>query len=325
VADVSLPAALRDAIETLTSGEGGRLSRRAAGLSDAYREMQPSIAAVADNADVAAYLLTRMPATYAAIAGVLDEVSERAPEFAPRTLLDAGAGPGTASWAAAEAFPSVEVATLLDHNTGFLKLGAELAAAGPPALQTAEWLAGELSKPQLGERQFDLAIAGYSLTELPDAQLVEAARGLWTRCTGVLVIVEPGRTRDYQRLMTIRTALFEAGAKIVAPCPHEKPCPLAAADWCHFSVRLPRSRAHRQAKGGTLGYEDEKFSYLVVARPEIIAEPASARVIKQPIIKKFGVELPFCTPDGLETRLIRKQDAAAFKAVRKLGWGDGLD
>ncbi|MEO8884377.1 MAG: rRNA methyltransferase, partial [Devosia sp.] len=77
MADVSLPAALRGAIEALTAGQGSGLSRRAAGLSDSYRQMQPSTAAVADNAGVAAYLLTRMPATYAAIARVLDEVLER--------------------------------------------------------------------------------------------------------------------------------------------------------------------------------------------------------------------------------------------------------
>ena len=168
-------------------------------------------------------------------------------------------------------------------------------------------------------------IAGYALTELPDTQIVEAALGLWTRCTGVLVIVEPGRTRDYERLMAVRTALLGTGAKIVAPCPHKRACPLPAGDWCHFSVRLPRSRAHRQVKGGTLGYEDEKFSYLFVARPEIAVRPAGARIIKQRIVRKFGIDLPLCTQEGLETRLIRKQDAAAFKAVRKLDWGDGLD
>jgi ribosomal protein RSM22 (predicted rRNA methylase) len=286
--------------------------------------MQPSTAAVADSADVAAYLLTRMPATYAAIAHVLGEVAERAPEFVPQSLLDAGAGPGTASWATAEAFPTIEASTLLDHNAGFLRLGAQLGAVGPPALQNAEWVAGDLSASRLGERQFDIVVAAYSLTELPDARIVEAALGLWARCAGTLVIVEPGRTRDYERLMDVRAALLAAGARMVAPCPHESACPLPKGDWCHFSVRLPRSRAHRQAKGGTLGYEDEKFSYLVVARPEIAMQPTTARIIKQPVTKKFGVELPLCTPEGLETRLIRKQDAAAFKAVRKLDWGDSL-
>jgi len=287
--------------------------------------MRPSAGVVADSADVSAYLLTRMPATYAAITLILGELAARAPKFTPRTLLDAGAGPGTAAWAATEAFPGIGAATLLDHNAEFLRLGAELAAVGPAALRDAEWVAGNLATPKLGAGQFDFVIAGYSLTELPDTQIIEAALGLWARCAGVLVIVEPGRTRDYERLMAVRTALLGTGAKIVAPCPHKRACPLPAGDWCHFSVRLPRSRAHRQVKGGTLGYEDEKFSYLVVARPEIAAAPTSARIIKQPIAKKFGVDLPLCTRQGLEKRLIRKQDAVTFKAVRKLGWGDSLD
>lgn len=325
MAEAGLPIALRTAIDALTTGQRGAASRRAAELSDAYRQMRPSASAVAGSADVAAYLLTRMPATYAAIARVLNEVIDRTTDLAPRSLLDAGAGPGTASWAATEIFPNLDVLTLLDHNAGFLRLGAELAAVGPIALQNAEWIAGNISAPRLGDRRFDLVVAGYSLTELPDTQIVETALGLWGRCDGVFVIVEPGRTRDYERLMAVRAALFNAGARIVAPCPHVRPCPLPEGDWCHFSVRLPRSRAHRQAKGGTLGYEDEKFSYLIVARPEIAVGATNARIIKPPIVKKFGVELPLCTPDGIETRVIRKQDAAAYKAVRKLAWGDSLD
>ena len=59
---------------------------------------------------------------------------------------------------------------------------------GPhPALPTAEWVAGDLSASRLGERQFDIVVAAYSLTELPDARIVEAALGLWGRCAGALV------------------------------------------------------------------------------------------------------------------------------------------
>ena len=38
------------------------------------------------------------------------------PEFAPNTLLDVGAGPGTASFAAAQAFASLNAFALLDAN-----------------------------------------------------------------------------------------------------------------------------------------------------------------------------------------------------------------
>src|ERR1700754_4322720 len=101
--DTRLPEALRTAIEEVAGRPAG-IAGRAAELSSAYRQMQGSAAAVTDRADIAAYLLTRMPATYAAVTRVLDEVLGRVSGFEPRSLLDAGAGPGTAAWAAAEAF-----------------------------------------------------------------------------------------------------------------------------------------------------------------------------------------------------------------------------
>ncbi len=63
---------------------------------------------------------------------------------------------------------------------------------------------------------------------------------------------------------------MELKAHTIAPCPYDAPCPLAHAfkegkDWCHFSVRIPRGKYHRRAKDGTLPYEDEKSSYLVVS------------------------------------------------------------
>jgi ribosomal protein RSM22 (predicted rRNA methylase) len=325
MADVRLPGPLRAALDERPA-RGRETARRAAGLSAAYRTLQPSASAVADAADAGAYLATRLPATYAATATVLDEMARRLEDFAPGSLLDAGAGPGTASWAAVEAFPHLTSITMLDQNAAMLAVAGELAAHSPAAaLGQAERLAGSVAAPPLGDRRFDLVVASYALTELPDQRIVAAALALWERCAGVFAIVEPGRPRDYQRLMTIRAALIAAGARVVAPCPHEDACPLPANYWCHFAVRLPRSRAHMQAKGGTLGYEDEKFSYIVVARPDLAGRPAGARLIRPPTIRKFEAVLPLCTPAGLEERVVQKQDAAAFKAARKLGWGDALD
>jgi ribosomal protein RSM22 (predicted rRNA methylase) len=321
-----LPDDLRAALDDVVAeGAPVPMGCAAARLSAAYRDRRPSRAAVVGAEDVSAYLLTRLPATYAASARVLAEAADIA-DFAPRSLLDAGAGPGTASWAAAAQFPGLAEIVWLDDNRRLLETAAQLGRrATHPALAGARALAGSLAAPPLGDSRFDMVTAAYALTELGDAEIVPAALALWVRCDGVFVIVEPGRPRDYARLMAVRAALLGAGARMVAPCPHEHACPLPEGDWCHFAVRLPRSRAHRHAKRASLGHEDEKFSYLVVARPDVTLRLPVARVIKPPILRKFEVELPLCATDGLEDRRVPSRDAAAFKAAKKLRWGASVE
>jgi ribosomal protein RSM22 (predicted rRNA methylase) len=326
--DARLPQALRSVLEALREGRGRRdLARRSSAITGQYRGAAPSAGVVTAEADALAYALARMPATYAAVARVLEELERLAPEFAPRTLLDAGAGPGTASWVAVEAFPSLVAVRMLDHNAAFRALAAQLAEAGDPPLRNAAIEAGELTAPGgIGDgSRHDLVIAAYALTELPDANLRPAAEALWRACSGVLVVVEPGRPREYRRLMAMRAALLGQGGRMVAPCPHGDACPLAEGDWCHFSVRLQRSRDHMRLKSGELPYEDEKFSYLVLARPEVMAGMTLARIIRPPRASKFEVALPLCSPEGLLEQTIARRDGPAFKAARKLAWGDGVD
>ena len=80
------------------------------------------------------------------------------------------------------------------------------------------------------------------------------------------MIVEPGTTAGYRRVLAARDAVIAAGGSTLAPCPHDASCPLPDGDWCHFSTRLPRSRTHRLAKGAERGFEDEKFAYVVLCR-----------------------------------------------------------
>jgi len=312
-----MPPALGAIIRQLAEGHGN-LASRSARISQQYRKTGTSRDVVGAEADAIAYSLSRMPATYAAVSRVLAEVIDRAPDFAPKTLLDAGAGPGTAAWAAGDSFDGL-AATLIDHNAEFNELARTIAgelAADAGVFQH------DLTRFDL-KQTFDLVTCAYALTELGDAAVVGTAERLWAHAAAVLVIVEPGRPRDYQRLMAVRARLVELGGTILAPCPHDAPCPLVAPDWCHFSVRLNRSRDHMRMKGGTLGYEDEKFSYLVVARPGI-GSRTPARVIRPPEENKFSVSLPLCAPGGTELRVVSSRDKVAFKAARKLGWGDSV-
>lgn len=313
-----LPAGLLQAVRELASAQDG-LKRSAGRISAHYRDRGASRGVIGNEAEAVAYALSRMPATYAAMAAVLDELQERAPGFAPGRLLDVGAGPGTAAWAAVEAYPELDV-RLVDHNRAMLALAETLGASVTAG--AVETSVGEIGG--VGAERFDLVSCAYALTELGESELAEAARRLWAACGGVLVIVEPGRPREHERLMAVRRQLIAAGAEVLAPCPHANECPLVVPDWCHFSVRLARSREHMHLKGGALGYEDEKYSYLVVARAGIGAA-AAARVIKPQRANKFSVTLPLCAADGLEERVLTKADGPAYKQSKKLDWGDALD
>lgn len=320
--DPSLPTPLRAAVDALCEGRSGRtFSERAAQISQLYRANVPSSRVVTTETDALAYALTRMPATYAAVRAALQALAERAPLYEPISLLDMGCGPGTAAWAALDAFPMLTSVSLVDASRPFLDLAQSLAPSSESEpLRNAKLSIGDLASPP-GEA--DLVTVAYALTELAEDRAIAAAERLWDATRGVLLIVEPGTPEAWRRLMRVRSILINIGGEVLAPCPHGAPCPLAPPDWCHVSQRLPRSRAHIAAKGATAPYEDEKFAYLAVARPEVTADLPRSRVLAPPLEDKAGLTLKLCTQDGrLETRRVTKRDKPAFKIVRKARWGD---
>ncbi|MDG4862541.1 small ribosomal subunit Rsm22 family protein, partial [Streptomyces sp. T-3] len=137
-----------------------------------------------------------------------------------------------------------------------------------------------------------------------------------------VVVIEPGTPDGYARVLAARDALLAAGFSIAAPCPHDGACPIEpGSDWCHFSARVSRSSLHRQVKGGSLPYEDEKFSYVAAARFPV--SPVSARVTRRPQIRKGQVLLDLCTRDsGLTRTTVTKRHGALYKAARDVDWGD---
>ncbi|MBW8813635.1 MAG: SAM-dependent methyltransferase [Caulobacterales bacterium] len=312
-----LPPALKAALAREAAGASRRdLAERTAATTDAYRAGRTSAAAIQGGPDALAYALARMPATYAACAAVFAEARRIAPAFAPRSLLDAGCGPGTGSWAAREAWPGLEDIAWLDASAPFLALGERLADGALSAWTTRGDLLATTLPPA------DLVLASYALAEIAPAQQAALVQRLWTAAEGALALVEPGTPAGYGRLMAARDTLISAGAAILAPCPHHAACPLAVPDWCHFSVRLPRSRDHRLAKGAEAPFEDEKFAYLLAARPSVAAQARAPRVLARPRAGKPGITLKLCTETGLETRFVPRRDKPAHAKARRLDWGD---
>jgi ribosomal protein RSM22 (predicted rRNA methylase) len=319
---VELPAALRAAVARELEGVSRKgLAERAARTSAAYRAGRGSAGVIREAEDALAYALTRLPATYAACATVFEEAAVRAPGFRPVRMLDAGCGTAAASWAALEAWPELAVLAWLDASPNFMQTAARLAAEGPGPLPRAERHRVDLTAGGADWPRADLVACSYALAEIPAERQAHVVGDLWGVCDGLLALVEPGTPAGFARLRAAREALVAAGAEILAPCPHTAACPIVEPDWCHFSVRLPRSRDHRLAKGAEVPFEDEPFAYVLAARPGLGA-PAAARVLAPPRTSKPGIELKLCTPEGLEQRFVAKRDKASHAVARRLGWGD---
>ncbi|RSS58312.1 small ribosomal subunit Rsm22 family protein [Streptomyces sp. WAC06614] len=324
----SVPASPTTA-DTLRAALGGLLDglppKQAAAAVDRlianYRGRTPTDAPVLrDRSDVAAYAAYRMPATFEAVRAALGALADAAPDWAPASHVDVGGGTGAATWAVDATWDGPRETTVLDWAEPALALGRELAgASGSPVLRGAEWrravIGTGLSLPEA-----ELVTVSYVLGELT-AEARAAVVAEAARAARVVVVVEPGTPEGYLRIREARDALIAAGMHVAAPCPHDGTCPIVVGeDWCHFSARVSRSSLHRQVKGGSLAYEDEKFSYVAAVR--LPAAPAGARITRRPQIRKGLVLLDLCGPDGLVRETVTKRHGDLYKAARDAEWGE---
>ena len=317
---------LRDALDAeLGRIAPQRLAQTTAALVERYRSGQPAPGGVflESAEDIAAYAAYRMPATYAAVAAALAHLREQWPSDQPRSLLDVGAGPGTALWAAHTVWPSLDRALLLERDERLIAFGQRLAArANAPAIRAARWQRADLLAPW-DAPEHDLVTAAYVLNELPEERRPAVIDALWAKARGGLLLLEPGTPAGFARIREARRHLLASGATVLAPCPHDRACPMPADDWCHFGQRINRTRTHRTAKSAILSYEDEKFSYVAVSRQP--GPAIGARIVRRPQILPGRVVLHLCTPTGLQTSVAtRGNDRAAFREARDLRWGDAL-
>lgn len=255
-----------------------------------------------------AYLATRCPATFAAARAVLSQIKTPI-----KTLLDLGAGPGTATFAAFEVFPKLQTAHLFEKNSHAIDLGKQIAAklSIEPTWhhQSLETLS---SFPAA-----DLALFSYSLGELKHPEsILEQFRHI-----PMIVLIEPGTPDGYQTILRARKYLLSQNFSLLAPCPHVYECPLQEGNWCHFSSRLPRTRLHRHLKGAKLGYEDEKYSYLIASRTPAVH--TQSRILRHPQKHSGHVKLVLCTPEGKEEeKVITRKDKEQYKRAKDVKWGE---
>jgi ribosomal protein RSM22 (predicted rRNA methylase) len=317
-----LPAELKAALDARLQGlSRNETAERAASISQTYRGGGNSLA-IRSETDALAYALARMPATYAAVIASLNALCDIRPDFAPTSLLDVGAGPGTATWAAAEVLPSLKSLTLLDANMALRQLALDL-CRGSTRLANMDYRRGG-ARALLAEAEgAELVIASYMIGEIDgDAERKSLAALMWEKSRDTLLVVEPGTPAGYARIIALREQLIGSGAHVIAPCPHDRPCPLQRPDWCHFTQRLPRLQAHKQIKGAELPFEDERLSYVALSRAPV--ERHLARVLAQPVIGKAEISARLCTPDGLAVAKVPRRSKGDYARARRWRWGDAV-
>ena len=318
---MELPAALRQAVDAQLQGVALADLQRASGiLSRRYRaETRDGKWHLSDELAAHAYLAARLPATFAAVTSALQHAADIIPDFAPRSHLDIGAGPGTALWAASAVWPEIETSLLLEGSNAIRSVGEKLSAHAPVA--DVQWRAADVTTGLKDAKAAQLVTLAYVLDELNEPARQQLIAQLWNLTEGMFVIVEPGTPAGWQRILDARAQLQTLGAHIAAPCTHSQACAVQAPDWCHFSRRVARSKIHRLTKEADVPWEDEKFSYLAVSRQPLSL--SGQRVLMQPKAGGGKVIAKLCSTDGqVAEHLITKRGKALFAQARRADWGD---
>ena len=325
---MELPNYLKNASEKLIEGMNiNAMSQSARELSRRYMEESGQGKSLLNRDEEAAvYSLMRMPATFSAVSFALEKVCEMS-DFVPRSLLDAGAGTGGATFAANEFF-ALDSITCLEREPAMENIGKKLFSFGEDkAIREARYIRADLveeaTKANDNSKKYvsDLVISSYVLNEMSMEDRMKVVKWLWDNTEKMLVIIEPGTPVGFANIRRIRDFLMEQGAYVCAPCPHMENCPVTGDDWCHFTVRVQRGKIHKMLKNADVPYEDEKFSYIAFSR-EPLKMDKCGRIMRHPITLKGRVELSICTSDGIYTKTVTKKDNEAYKCAKKSDCGD---
>ncbi|CBQ68211.1 conserved hypothetical protein [Sporisorium reilianum SRZ2] len=150
-----------------------------------------------------------------------------------------------------------------------------------------------------------LALSAFALSLMTsDTNRFDAVQAMWDSGADVIVVVDHATPRGFASVASARAQLLQlghaaAGAHVVAPCSHDRPCPLLhpfamssavaaavgaradtgnpakSADVCGFTARYHTPTFLRRTKHSDRGEENVGYSYVVVRRgrrPGLVSE-----------------------------------------------------
>ncbi len=316
---MDIPEGLKDSINRLLSeNKASNIIENAQTISNRYRKNDGKGKRLLTNeSEAVSYVISRMPATYAAVYSAFKQILANYNEKMT-SLLDVGAGTGTGTWAVNE-IENMSQITCLEREKSMSNIGKKLMKN--TALDNVQWKSYDILQDEIVEKA-DIVLTSYMINELPEQEREKAVLKLWQATNKLMVVIEPGTPEGFKNILNIRNLIKEQGGYIVAPCCCNGECPIKENDWCAFYARVARSSIHRQAKGGNLGYEDEKFSYIAFSKTPV--EITGERILRHPQINSGFVKVKLCTADGIQEKTYSKKDGKIYKKTKKLDAGEKI-
>jgi len=292
-------------------------------ISNNYRaEKGNSLAIVSTEKEVLSYISSRMGETSFVIDCVLNRLS-KVVEFESKvnSVLDLGSGTGATFWAIDNYIKNVNI-TAVEREYEMIKYSKILSENLNIHIN---YIHNDcLSKTVKDLTNHDLVIESFMLNEMSENERFKVLDLMHEKTNEFLILIEPGTPKSYERMMVIRNYLINKGMNLILPCPHSNKCNLVN-DYCNFSVRVPRTKTSRLIKGGTLGYEDEKYFYLIFSKNNNTEKQFSSTILRKPVYRKGCIDLKLCNSDSkIKSITITKSDKLNYKNAKDYKHGDNI-
>lgn len=307
------------------------------------------------------YLATRLPANYACLKTVMNEIKDFNPDFVPRTVLDFGSGMGSTIWAVSETwnncvseFMNIEISKEQQYLCEYLLRDGKHFGESVPGVFHRQYL------PSSTKSKYDIVVAAFSMLELPTRDMrANVIENLWNKTNEFLVLIERGNRGGFATINEARHFILDmAGhdvtkrinmttetrpifkqtipqAHVFAPCPHEFACPRATMtkkkffDICAFKVHFEPLEFGEKRQAIIREY----FSYVVLRKgphPSYLSDDCpirAARIVEKRKRSAAQVTHKLCCPNGnlSETTITKKKYGAPTYNLAKISnWGDLL-
>ncbi|KAG6380818.1 mitochondrial small ribosomal subunit Rsm22-domain-containing protein [Boletus reticuloceps] len=298
--------------------------------------------------DATAFASVILPAHYSAIYAVLRHVKHRlGASWNVDRVIDWGSATGSGLWAALNVFqkPSTTPGEepLLANSTVVTYLGLDqregLVSIAKQLLQNTELdaLSATWRKSFHDEYRVDpakghstIALSAFMLSAQPSPLSRKyMVKEIWDSGAQTIILIDHNSPAGFQNIAEARHLLLDLGrteidhpdmmdqpfrgSHVVAPCPHDRPCPLQRSGplglVCGFSQRLQRPTFVRRTKHAKQGHEDIGYSYVVIRRgprPDSTALDARGR----PVGRTGGVEREAIERANAGTSVLRELQRA---------------